>query len=112
MVVAQKLPGCASLHPGCVDCIHCSSAGQSVTMLPATDPPASVHSSEAFMSRYKLAGLAFVFLWFFAGGIGHFLATGFFLSIVPPYVPWPVAAVYVSGVFELLGAFGLIPRAT
>jgi len=64
------------------------------------------------MSKYKLAGLAFVFLWFFGGGIGHFVATGFFASIVPPYIPWPLAAVYVSGVFELLGAFGLIPRAT
>jgi len=64
------------------------------------------------MSKYKLAGLVFVFLWFFLGGIGHFAATSFFLSIVPPYIPWPLAAVYVSGVFELLGAFGLIPRAT
>jgi uncharacterized membrane protein len=64
------------------------------------------------MSQYKLAGLAFVFLWFFGGGIGHFVATGFFASIVPPYIPWPLAAVYVSGVFELLGALGLIPRAT
>ena len=66
----------------------------------------------ASISRYKLAGLAFVFLWFFGGGIGHFVATGFFVGIVPPYIPWPLAAVYVSGVFELLGAFGLIPQAT
>ena len=64
------------------------------------------------MSKYKLAGLIFVFLWFFGGGIGHFVATDFFAGIVPPYIPWPLAAVYVSGVFELLGAFGLIPRAT
>lgn len=64
------------------------------------------------MSRYKLAGLAVVFLWFFGGGIGHFVATGFFVGIVPPYIPWPLAAVYVSGVFELLGAFGLLSRAT
>jgi uncharacterized membrane protein len=64
------------------------------------------------MSKYKFAGLAFVFLWFFGGGIGHFVATGFFVSIVPPYIPWPLAAVYVSGVFELLGAFGLISRVT
>lgn len=64
------------------------------------------------MSRLKTAGLTIVFLWFAVGGIGHFAATGFFLSIVPPYIPWPLAAVYVSGVFELLGAAGLIPRAT
>ncbi len=64
------------------------------------------------MSRTRLAGLAFVFLWFFGGGIGHFVATPFFVGIVPPYIPWPLAAVYVSGVFELLGAFGLLPRAT
>lgn len=64
------------------------------------------------MSRTRLAGLAFVFLWFFGGGVGHFVATAFFLSIVPPYIPWPLAAVYVSGVFELLGAFGLLSRAT
>ncbi|MDB5978652.1 MAG: DoxX family multipass rane protein [Nevskia sp.] len=64
------------------------------------------------MSKYKRAGLVFVFLWFFGGGIGHFVVTDFFVGIVPPYIPWPLAAVYVSGVFELLGAFGLIPRAT
>lgn len=64
------------------------------------------------MSIYQRAGLAFVFLWFFGGGIGHFVATSFFVSIVPPYIPWPLAAVYVSGVFELLGALGLIPAAT
>jgi uncharacterized membrane protein len=64
------------------------------------------------MSRSRLAGLSFVFLWFFGGGIGHFAATGFFTSIVPPYIPWPLAAVYVSGVFELLGACGLLLPAT
>jgi uncharacterized membrane protein len=64
------------------------------------------------MSKYKLAGLVFVFLWFFGGGIGHFVVTGFFVGIVPPYIPWPLAAVYVSGVFELLGALGLISAAT
>ena len=65
------------------------------------------------MSKYKLAGLVFVFLWFFSGGIGHFVVTDFFAGIVPPYIPWPPRqVVYVSGVFELLGAFGLVLRAT
>ena len=62
--------------------------------------------------RRKLAGLAFVFLWFFIGGIAHFVATEIEMRIVPPYVPWPRAAVLVSGVFELLGAAGLLWRPT
>jgi uncharacterized membrane protein len=64
------------------------------------------------MSLSRKAGLAFVFAWFFFGGLGHFFATDFFASIVPPYIPWPLAAVYVSGVFELLGAFGLLSAVT
>lgn len=63
--------------------------------------------------RQKL-GLAFVFLWFFGGGIGHFVPAGtaFFVSIVPPYLPNAVALVYISGVFELIGAFGLLHSQT
>lgn len=57
------------------------------------------------------AALGFVFIWFLLGGLGHFVAAGFFTSIVPPYIPWPTLTVQVSGVFELLGAAGLLlPR--
>ncbi len=56
-------------------------------------------------------GLGFVFLWFFIGGIAHFAATGLEMRIVPPWLPEPRLLVLVSGVFELLGAIGvLIPR--
>lgn len=60
----------------------------------------------------QLAGLAFVFVWFFVGGIAHFVATDLEATIVPPYIPWPVEAVLISGVFELLGAFGILLPAT
>jgi uncharacterized membrane protein len=53
-------------------------------------------------------GRAFVFLWFLIGGIAHFVATETEVRLVPPYIPWPLAAVWVSGVFELLGAVGLL----
>jgi uncharacterized membrane protein len=52
--------------------------------------------------------LVIVFLWFAVGGFAHFRFTAAELSIVPPYIPWPLAAVYVSGVFELLGALGIL----
>jgi uncharacterized membrane protein len=52
----------------------------------------------------------FIFLWFFIGGIAHFAVTDTEMSIVPPYIPWPRAAVLVSGVFELVGAAGILYR--
>lgn len=57
-------------------------------------------------------GLACVFAWFMFGGISHFTNVGFFLAIVPPYVPFPLAAVYVSGVFEVLFAIGILAPLT
>jgi uncharacterized membrane protein len=30
------------------------------------------------------------------------------MRIVPPFIPWPRAAVLITGVFELLGAAGLL----
>ena len=56
----------------------------------------------------KNTGRGFIFAWFFLGGIAHFTLTEFFLRIVPPYIPYPIACVYISGVFELLGAFGIL----
>ncbi len=60
------------------------------------------------LGRWQVAGLCLVFVWFFVGGIAHFALTEVEMRIVPPYIPWPRAAVLVSGVFELLGAIGLL----
>ncbi len=50
-------------------------------------------------------------LLFVAAGTSHFLWPGAFVSIVPPAVRWPLAAVYISGVLELmLGVALLVPR--
>jgi uncharacterized membrane protein len=60
----------------------------------------------------RRVGLGFVFLWFLLGGIAHFAATTLEMSIVPPSLPNPRALVLISGVCELLGAFGLLLPAT
>jgi uncharacterized membrane protein len=63
------------------------------------------------MQKLKWLGLAIVFLWFFVGGVAHFTNTEMFVRIVPPYIPFALAVVYISGVFEVLGAIGIwIPR--
>src|SRR5471032_1230582 len=82
----------------CVYLLNTSSPAQIMLRFPTVKPPMS--------TRRRLA-LSFVFLWFVIGGVCHFLLTPSFIRIVPPYVPFPLAAVFVSGVFELLGAAGL-----
>jgi len=55
-----------------------------------------------------LLGLAFVL-----AGANHFYHPDFYARIMPPYLPWPVGLVYLSGAFEIvLGALVLVPRFT
>jgi len=51
-------------------------------------------------------------LFFISAGIGHFVNTDFYLSIMPPYLPAHLELVYVSGVFELLGGLAVLLRPT
>jgi uncharacterized membrane protein len=60
------------------------------------------------VSNGQFVALSIVFVWFFVGGVMHLTATDIEASIVPPYIPWPLAAVLISGVFELLGAIGIV----
>ena len=47
---------------------------------------------------------------FVIAGVTHFTNREFFISIVPPYLPWPEMLVYVSGVVEIvLGVLLLVP---
>lgn len=41
-------------------------------------------------------------------GITHFIRPEQYARIVPPQFPHPVALVYISGVFEILGGIGLM----
>jgi uncharacterized membrane protein len=52
-------------------------------------------------------------LFFVVAGINHFRQTGFYLRMMPPYVPWHLAMVQISGFAEiLLGLLLLIPAAS
>lgn len=48
---------------------------------------------------------------FVMAGLLHFLRPHSYLKIMPAYLPSPLALVYLSGAFEVLGGIGiLIPR--
>ena len=50
-------------------------------------------------------------LLFIAAGVNHFVSPNVYLKITPDYLPWPLALVYVSGFFEVLGGIGVaMPR--
>lgn len=58
-------------------------------------------------NRIKMAARLFVTVWFVIGGMAHFIYPEPFLRIMPPYIPFHLACVYISGALELLGTIGL-----
>jgi uncharacterized membrane protein len=75
-------------------------------------PFESAPSSQPRGIRWQRVALVVVFLWFLIGGLLHFAATDAEMRIVPPAIPHPRDVVLVSGVFELLGAAGLMLKGT
>lgn len=50
-------------------------------------------------------------IFFIIAGINHFVMPGFYLPLIPDYLPYPGLINYASGVAEILAGFGiLIPR--
>lgn len=56
--------------------------------------------------------LALTALFFLTGGVLHFVLIDYFMAIMPAYLPWHRELVQISGVFELLGAVGILLPAT
>jgi uncharacterized membrane protein len=58
------------------------------------------------MSKGKILGVVIVFIWFFWGGVMHFINPDFFVAIMPPYIGYHLEIVYI------LGAIGVLLHAT
>ena len=68
------------------------------------DVPAATQTPGMLVGKLLFAAL------FVVAGVAHFRATGFFLRIMPPYLPYPRELVLISGAIEiLLGVTLLIP---
>jgi uncharacterized membrane protein len=60
------------------------------------------------MSRFTTASRYVLGLLLVAAGTLHFIAPGPYLRIMPPYLPAPLALVYLSGLAEIRLGLGLI----
>jgi uncharacterized membrane protein len=63
------------------------------------------------LRRLKTPLLYVMGLFYIAAGVTHFVSPEWFVRIVPPMLPAPLALVYLSGVAEIAVGIGvLIPR--
>jgi len=63
------------------------------------------------MSRTKRILLYVMGAFYIFAGVNHFRVPDFYVAIMPPYLPWHLELVYLSGVAEIVCGVGLlIPR--
>ena len=60
------------------------------------------------MSRTKRVLLYAMAAFYVAAGVMHFARPEFYVAIMPPYLPWHLELVYLSGVAEILCGVGLL----
>jgi uncharacterized membrane protein len=64
------------------------------------------------LSTAQRIGVVVAFVFYVAAGALHFIKAAPYLRIMPPYIPWHVAMVRISGGLEILGGVGLLLPAT
>jgi uncharacterized membrane protein len=63
------------------------------------------------MKTFKTVTCYFMATLYILAGVNHFVNPDFYVSIMPPYLPWHLELVYLSGVAEIVcGVVLYIPR--
>ncbi|MEN3942301.1 DoxX family protein [Prosthecobacter sp. SYSU 5D2] len=60
------------------------------------------------MSYLRTASLILMSGFFGVAGVNHFLNPEVYLTMMPPYLPWPELLNYISGAAEVAGAVGIL----
>jgi uncharacterized membrane protein len=60
------------------------------------------------LSTAQSIGLVSATIFYVGAGTLHFIKPDPYLRIMPPYIPWHVAMVRISGGLEILGGLGLL----
>lgn len=62
------------------------------------------------LERLKLVTIMVMSILYIIIGVKHFTEPNFFLKIMPPYIPFHLELVYLSGAFEILFGFLLLVK--
>lgn len=62
--------------------------------------------------RSKRWSIVLLAVFFIGSGLNHFVNTGFYMAMMPDYLPAHLELVIISGIFEILGGVGLLFSAT
>ena len=65
-------------------------------------------SSVNFFQKIKCVTIIIMSILYIVVGVRHFIDPIFFLKIMPPYIPFHIEMVYISGFFEVLFGFFLL----
>ena len=58
--------------------------------------------------RTKRFSLLALVVFFVVAGVNHFVNPGFYVAIMPPYLPAHLELVYLSGLLEVLGGIAIL----
>lgn len=64
------------------------------------------------MNKFKIASFYLFGVLYILAGCLHFYTPDFYLKIMPPYIPFHLELVYLSGVIEILLGIGLLYKPT
>jgi len=62
------------------------------------------------MATFKSVAKYLLALLFMAAGVNHFLRAALYAQIMPPYLPWHLFLIYLSGFFEIALGLMLLAR--
>ena len=71
-----------------------------------------VHYDGPMMSLPKRILLFLMAAFYVVAGYMHFARSGFYMPMMPPYLPWHAELVFLSGVAEVICGIGLLIPAT
>jgi uncharacterized membrane protein len=66
-----------------------------------------MEAGSCFGTMIRTTSLCLLAAFFVVAGVGHFVSPETYLPLMPPYLPWHLFLIYLSGAAEVAGGVGL-----